>query len=185
MQAFDRAIGWFANITMGIGAVAVVLMLFHVTVDVILKLMIGTQLLGTIETVANYYMVACVFLPLAMVERDRNRIVVELFTEQLSPRTNAFIDGLVAVSALVYVGALGYAGTIVAYEMTVVREQSVNQEYFLEVWPSRWFVVLGFLGMAVHFLRNGIADFHFALTGRGERGTTAGRKAKTVPAEIE
>ena len=69
MKAIDRMIDLLSFVFMAIAAIALTLMMGHVTVDVAGKYLLNAPVPVTLEMVSNYYMVAVVFLPLAAAER--------------------------------------------------------------------------------------------------------------------
>lgn len=136
-----------------IGAIAMALMAIHVSLDILLKYLLNKPIAGTIEIVSAYYMVAVIFLPLPLVQRDRRHIVVELFTQSLGPRWRAVLDVMGFVLALVYMGLLTWYGAKEAWRSTAVGESLDIVFFELSTWPSRWFVPFGcgFMGLWLVF----------------------------------
>lgn len=154
------------DISLYFGAAAVGMMMVHVAVDVVAKLLLGWPLMGTLETVSLYYMVAVVFLPLAAVQRGREHIFVELFTVGLSLRSQAALDAVALTLTLALTLVLFWTGLEVALEKTAVGELSNNIEFQFQVWPGRWFPVIGFALTSICCLLQLIADLGFVITGR-------------------
>ena len=69
---------FISHLLAGLAALALFLMMLHVTADVLGKYLLNRPIPGTAEVVASYYMVAAVFLPLAWVEVRQGSIVMEL-----------------------------------------------------------------------------------------------------------
>ena len=84
-----RLLGRLANALAFLGGIAVVLMMLHICADVIAKYVFNSPIPGTLEIVSNYYMVATVFLPLALVERKNAHIAVEILSQHLPTRGQA------------------------------------------------------------------------------------------------
>jgi TRAP-type C4-dicarboxylate transport system permease small subunit len=136
----------------GAGMLAMVLMALHVSLDVICKYAFNRPIVGTIETVSSYYMIALVFLPLAEVTRRGQHIQVEVFTQWLPPRPlAACVTASLAVSAM-FAGLMAWRGVVEAVRMTAVREAWETALWDMEVWPARWFLALGVAGMSLVFV---------------------------------
>ncbi len=71
-------------ILMAIGGVVIILLMLHITADVAGKYFFNTPIIGTLEIVSRYYMVAVVFLPLAFVQIRRQHLTVEMFTMKIT-----------------------------------------------------------------------------------------------------
>ena len=145
----NLAIARLSDFLMGMAGIGLFLMMLHVVVDVIFRAFLHVALPGTIEVVSYYYMVIAVLLPLPMVQRHYAHIRVTLFTEWLSPRAAARMDGLVfAVFAVAAIGvAVITAG--VALEKTHIGEAIVTPDGHVLIWPSRWILPASFLALSV------------------------------------
>lgn len=86
-----------------IGAMAVLALLIHVSLDVVLRNLRGTPIPATYEIVTHYYMVGIAFLPLAWVERKGAMVRIDLVHGMLPLRGQRITDRVVTlISALVY-----------------------------------------------------------------------------------
>ncbi len=166
MRLIYRALSVYAEILMGLACLALALMMLHVTADVFGKYLFGQPILGTLETVSHYYMVAAIFLPIALVQAARGQVIVDVATQHLSPRRLALVEGLASLGTLVFVLALLWNATGRAVAMTLITEKTNAIAFPIDIWPSRWFVVLGAAGMAGFVFLQTINDFGFAFTGR-------------------
>jgi TRAP-type C4-dicarboxylate transport system permease small subunit len=142
------------------------LMAVHVTTDVLMKYIFGRPIVGTLETVTYYYMVAAVFLPLVAVEAERRQVAVELFTSFLPVRALAALDAVIKLVLMGYVGLMAWAGYVSALRQTRVLEVAQSVAFQIYIWPSRWFVVIGCGAMLVYLFLHFIEDLLHALTGR-------------------
>ncbi|WP_170984539.1 TRAP transporter small permease [Rhodoligotrophos defluvii] len=142
------------------GSIGLALMMLHITVDVALRYFFRIALVGTIEIVSYYYMIAVVFLPLAFVERKSEHIEVELFVQYMPIKArNAFyIFGRVA--AIVFFAMLAYQSWQDAIQYTRIGEEPMGLE--LPIWPSRWILPISFgllvLALVLHTIK-GIINF--------------------------
>jgi TRAP-type C4-dicarboxylate transport system permease small subunit len=92
-----------------VGALAVVAMMLHITLDVVLRNLFRTSLNTAPEIVARYYMVGIAFLPLAWVEQRRDMISVELVDFAMTPLWRRISDLSVMLAAMVIYGLLAWA----------------------------------------------------------------------------
>ena len=129
-----------------------VLMMLHVTLDVFLRVAFNSPLTGTFELVANYYMVAVMFLPLSYVSRTEGQIVVELFTRGFSEGTLLRWDVVVNIITAIYVGTFAFYTGLMAIEQTETGEIMEMGDDFLAVWPARWLLPIAFGMMAIYLL---------------------------------
>lgn len=151
-------------VTMLAGFVGLLMML-HVTADVIGRTLFHHPLSDTLEIVSAYYMVAIAFLPLAWIARQRGHIIVELFTGWMSKRRVGALDAIVGLVTFFYIAFFTYEVTLVAIDRTHIGETWESATGFVAVWPSRWLVPAGFGLMAFYVLFNAWRDFRRA---RGE-----------------
>lgn len=142
MKLVETLIEWLARIFMIIGGIALVLMMTQVFADVLGKNLFNAPVPITLEMASAYYMVAVVFLPLALVERNDGHINVELLYTAL-PRVGRRLLELIG-------NALGFAFfALLTWRtwLTAVRKYEVGEflmgEYSVVIWPSRFLVPLG------------------------------------------
>lgn len=148
-RAIGKAADAVTSALLVLGCTAVVAMALHIVADVASKYLLGTPIVGTIEIVSTYYMVAIVFLPLAFVQREGAHIIVEAFTYRASPRLIAAIDAVVLLACLavlcVYIWQTGES----ALAKTASRESLAVIYFDIPVWPTRWFVPIGLFAMGL------------------------------------
>ncbi|MCC2095361.1 MAG: TRAP transporter small permease subunit, partial [Hyphomicrobiales bacterium] len=99
----DRLAKFFSDLAMLAACIAVVLMMLHVTAEAIGKYVFHTPMPATQETVQFYYMVALVFLPIAYIARGEGHICVELFTQNMGPRSRTRLNIFVGILTLIWV----------------------------------------------------------------------------------
>lgn len=139
---FAKCVTFVSRAFMGVVGVFLVLMVGHVTLDVIMKYVFNKPIIGTMETVTYYYMVSIVFLPLALVELRNEHIYVDLFIRRLSSRTQMRIYIFGCLCGIVYFGGMTYQTFLDAVHATAQKE-TVMSNYLFYVWPSRWALPLG------------------------------------------
>ncbi|MGR3781167.1 MAG: TRAP transporter small permease subunit [Albimonas sp.] len=142
MNAIERAIRAVSGAVMALAAVALILMMLMVTLDVAGKYLFTAPVPVTLEMVSNYYMVAVVFLPLAAVELSGGHIHVELIHARLPRVGRRILDIAAHALACLFFGMLAVYGWEVAVKKFEVGEFLMGQ-YSLIIWPSRFLVPLG------------------------------------------
>lgn len=127
-----------------IGGAAVVLMMLHVTLDVVLLNLFRISMNSAPEIVARYYMVAVAFLPLGWVTLRNQMISVELLDFILPGWLRHGSDAVIALAGTAVYGLLTYATWLRALRErrsgTFVDLVSVE----LPVWQSFFIVPAGF-----------------------------------------
>jgi TRAP-type C4-dicarboxylate transport system permease small subunit len=117
---------------MFISSIFLVLMMVHVTVDVLMKYFFNSPIEGTFETVTYYYMISIVFLP----------FYVDLFVRRFSSRIQQLIYIFACFTGVVYFSIMTFQTFIDALKATAERE-TVMSNYLFYVWPSRWALPIG------------------------------------------
>lgn len=133
-------LGWTAGLT-------VLLMMIHVMIDVMGKYLFNSPLPGTAEVVAAYYMIGCVFLPLAWVEASGGSIVVEVIYEKVPARAQKVMLFLADIVSAIYYGVLGWFSWGVAVHAWRINE-TVDGIWRITTWPAKFLLPFGF-GLAV------------------------------------
>lgn len=159
MRAVERAIALVSDALMLVGGIALVLMMTQVTLDVAGKYVLNAPVPVTLEMVSNYYMVAVVFLPLAVVERRNGHIHVELLYALLPRVARGLLDLLSCALGIFFFGLLTRAAWDVALRKYQVGEYIMGS-YHVIIWPSRFLVPLGAalitLVLLLKFLRSAV-----------------------------
>lgn len=138
----------FRGLSDALGLVAslmVLLLILHVSADVVMRNVFNAPLAGTIELVSNWYMIAITFLPLALVERRDAHITVEVLTEMMRPKVVRVLIILATLLAMVAMGMLCWRSWLEA--MSNYRRGSVLMiagSDTLPVWPSYFLLPAGF-----------------------------------------
>ena len=133
-----------ARIMAYIGAIAVVAMMLHITLDVALRNLFRISMNTVPEIVARYYMTALAFLPLGWLELRRQMISVELIDFALSDRMRRFSDAAVMVVAAAVYSFLAWTNWDKAVSETRVGTLVEIATYKMPVWHSFYFAPVGF-----------------------------------------
>ena len=88
-----RVLNYTSTLVAWVSGAALLLMMLHIAADVALRYLFSAPLHGTVEIVSTYYMVAVVFLPLALIELRNGHIVVELVSQHFPARVQEWQIG--------------------------------------------------------------------------------------------
>ena len=154
MKSIENLLMFFTKILGWVSALCITLMMVQVFADVALKYFIKQPIVGTPEIVGNYYMLAAVFLPLALVEFRNAGVSVTLFYDMMRSER---------VRRLIMV--LGYIGQVIFFAMLAVKTggdalesfrkyEIVEAQVMIYIWPGTFTLPLGFgLATLVNVLR--------------------------------
>ncbi|SDX18329.1 TRAP transporter small permease [Celeribacter indicus] len=149
---FERFVMGLSRIATFIGAIVVVLMMVHVTADVVSKFVFSRPLPGTTALVSNYYMVVVTFLCLCVVEARNGHIDVELVAEHFPQRVQRMLTALALVIGLVVFVAFTWKTFSVANDKLSVGAFETEQRVKIITWPSYYIVPVGTGLMALMIL---------------------------------
>lgn len=136
-----------------LASVALLLMMLHVTADVAARASGGLNLIGTVEIVSFYYMILLVMLPMGFVELRNEHIRVDLFVQMMPPRAQFVLYILSALLCLAFFAMMFRQSLLDAWNSTL-RKETVMSNYIFFIWPSRWALPIGFLGLILAVLAN-------------------------------
>lgn len=139
-------------------AFVVLLMMLHITVDVIAKYVFNHPIPGTQPVVANYYMVAVVFLPLAFVEIKRDSIAVDLFYQWFPQWLKYFATLLGSLCSITFFSVLAYQSYHNAMR-AYGNGEFVDGTYLVVTWPSRFLLPLSFASVVIVLLMRLLHEF--------------------------
>jgi TRAP-type C4-dicarboxylate transport system permease small subunit len=183
MTAIGRLLRRTTDLTMIIGLIAVALMMFHITIDVVGKFAMNEPVPATIALVSSYYMVVIAFIPIAYAETRNSHITVEVMTELLPWRAQLHLySWSYLISALVY-GLLTYRSWNEAMRAQEAGSFIMEQGTKLLVWPSYYLLPIGCGLMTVVLIYRFVIYLTGAKSGLGEVPTM--QKAAEVDASNE
>jgi len=119
-----------------------VLMMLHVGADILLKILLNSPIMGTLETVSYYYMVSLVFLALPFVELRNEHVSVDLFFQKFPKNLQIIVYVLGTLLAAFYYGVFCYI-TFRDAVIATTQQETVMANFLFYVWPSRWALPLG------------------------------------------
>lgn len=130
------------NLLALIAGAILILMMLHITAEVACRYLFALPFHDTIEIVSTYYIVAIVFLPLALVERLNAHIVVELVTQRLPRRPQELLIACVGLASAGYFGAFAWRTWQDAVQKYAVGEVTLGTTA-ITVWPTRFYLPIG------------------------------------------
>ncbi|RVV98122.1 TRAP transporter small permease [Mesobaculum littorinae] len=140
-----------------LGAIGVVAMLIHITVDVVLRQIVNVPIPATIEIVSRYYMVMVAYLALAWADRRGEMISVEVFAAPLARwrRPNQVLVHLLCAAAFV---VLTYTTWIEAMRQFHTGTYVMSLNVAVPVWPSYFVLPVSFaLACLISLLKVAVA----------------------------
>ncbi|WP_265502562.1 TRAP transporter small permease subunit [Paracoccus beibuensis] len=137
---------WLTHGLALLAGLSVALMMFHVMADVIGKYLFHYPVPSTAEVVANYYMIAVVFLSLAWVEARGSAITVDLVYDATGAGAKRAMRKLGECATLVFYGGLGWFSWDVAVRAWESNE-TVDGLWRVTVWPAKFMLPVG-IGLA-------------------------------------
>lgn len=136
---FDKVLGRVSDLLGVLGGVALVLMMLHITAEVIARYVFSSPLHGSVEIVSAYYMVGVVFLPLALIERVNGHIVVELLSKHFPQRAQEILIAVVSLASAMFFAAFAWQTWGDALKKYEIGEQALGT-VAVTVWPTRFYI---------------------------------------------
>jgi TRAP-type C4-dicarboxylate transport system permease small subunit len=143
VQAFRRVLDRVVDGAMVVAEVAIVLMMVHITAELISRWTFRHGLESVPEFVAFYYMTSVAFLSLAYVTRGNGQIAAEFFTQYLKPRQRQLLEGVIGFLLGLFMLLLTWQLTQEAVTMTAMAEVHQGVTMNLPKWPGRWIMAIG------------------------------------------
>lgn len=153
MQLVLGLIRWLNIGTATAAGLVMLLMMLHITVDVGMRYFINGQIVGTLEWVSFYYMVALVFLALGYVEFKNKNIRVDLFAQMMPTLVQLGLYVFACLLGIIFFGMLFWQSLLDAIRATQRSEEAMSNFRFL-IWPARWALPIGFAGALLAVLAN-------------------------------
>jgi TRAP-type mannitol/chloroaromatic compound transport system permease small subunit len=137
----SRIIGALGTAMLALAALAVLLSMVVGTVDVVGTQAFLSPLHGATEGITEL-MVILVFLSLPHVQRTGANIRVELVYARFGPRTQAALDAVAALAALLFFGLVFWQGIGVAEFSWRIRESTMSVVR-IPIYPAKIAILLG------------------------------------------
>ncbi len=147
-----RVLSGAANLLALVAGGALIAMMLHINLDVAMRYIFSAPFANTIEIVSSYYIVAIVFLPLALVEVLDAHIAVEIVAQLLPRRASELLIACVAIVSAAYFGAFTWRSLEDALQKYAVGEIALGNSQ-ITIWPTRFYLPIG-CGLLVLILLN-------------------------------
>ncbi len=121
-----------------LGLLAGLLMMIHVTIDVVARTVFKQPLRGTTEIVAAYYMVAVAYLAWAWLALTDSHLAAQFLIRKISPRVSFWRDIAIKVLSAAFVATFTWQTYLRAARSTRANESWEAATGYLAIWPSRW-----------------------------------------------
>ena len=122
----------------GIGAAALLLMMFYTVLNVIVRSTTGTPLPAAVELITRWWMVPLVFCGWILAQLVREHIIVDFVVDGAGPRVQAIMAFVNSVLLIVFLGLVAYAGFLGALENQSRNEYGIDTGW--PVWITRYAV---------------------------------------------
>lgn len=149
MKTIALVISWLISGMAGIGGIMVLLLVGHVTLDVVMRFVFETPLNSTILYVSAFYMVAIAFLPLGAVEQRDANIAVELLVEKFPTKIQTFLSALALLLTVIVCATVAIRTGDEALSKYLGGSFSIEAGGKVITWPTYLALPLGFGLMSI------------------------------------
>jgi len=136
MKAIGKAISWLITGLSSIAGIMVVLLVCHVTLDVVMRFVFERPLNATILYVSAFYMVGIAFLPLAAVEEKDSHIAVELLVERFPARVQSIIAIIATIVTFIVTATVAVRTGQEALTKYATGSYSIEAGGKILTWPT-------------------------------------------------
>lgn len=147
-----------------IAGLILIIMMVQTVVDVMMNLIAGRPIEGSLEFISYYYMVMVVFLPLAYVEMKHEHISADLVFRLFPKPVQRIIYSLGCLVCVAFFAALTWQTLHDALNAYAINEIVMGAVY-ITIWPAKAVLPLGYLAITLMCFENalrGIFDKNFA-----------------------
>lgn len=145
---------WLIAASTLVGVAAVLMMIVHITADVILRNLFLTPIPATGGIVGNYYMAAASFLPVALAAKLDQHIAVDLVYDKLPERWQAWNLALIRAFVALAAGAAAYGFLLDAIQKYQFNSYVLEMSVRIAIWPGYFMLPIGFgLWSAINIYR--------------------------------
>lgn len=148
---FRRVLDFIVGACSVVSFLAIVVMMLQIVGDVIGRYFLNSPIDGTMAIVSNWYMVAVIFLPLALVQRHRQHVVTTYFIDKLPHKIQkhmkAIGDGIMMITFAVF-GYFAMEKALLCYDMG----EFVEESYRIIIWPVHFFLPIGAWALSLQLI---------------------------------
>ena len=139
-----RVLGW-------ISCICVFFMMLLTTVDVVLRYIFNSPLIGAYE-VSEFMMVIIVFFSMAYTQFRKGHVAVDILVSRLSQRKQALVDLFNHVVTIVILLLITWRSSLTALELADTMETTGTVP--IPVFPFQFVVAFGCLAMGIELIRD-------------------------------
>lgn len=158
METTKKALRLVATALTALGALFALLMMVHITADVIGRYVFHHPVTATLETVQYVYMVCLVFMPLALVQLDREHLLIEFLISDPDSPLGRIATLFADLIAFLLSGLIAWKTIGSAIAQTRIGEVVYIVDLYLPIWWVRWIVAFAFsfctLILLVHIIED-------------------------------
>lgn len=132
-----------------LGTLGILLMVIHITLDVLLRATLSVSIPATVELVTRYYLITLALLPLGWVEWRRQMIAVEALEGLMKPWLVRLSDVLVSLLSAAVYGVLAVTTWGKAMEQYDIGSYVMSLNFPMPVWPTYFVLPAAFALAAV------------------------------------
>lgn len=143
VSRIETVIRWISWSLAAVAGVTLILMMVQTVIDIVLKNLFGAPIEGNLEIISVYYMVAIVFLPLALVEVKHEHIQVDLVVRLFPPWLRRITDTAGYLVAAVFFAILAYRTGLDALKSYQIGELLMTS-ILITIWPAKFSLPIGF-----------------------------------------
>ncbi len=143
MYAIGRFLSKITNVISLIGGLAIALMMFHITFDVVGRYFFNAPIPGTITIVSYYYMSIAAFIPLAFAEQKDAHISVEVITEHMPAWLRHNLERFAMLCSLTVFGFLAVRTFGEAQKKFSMGASIVQGNSDISIWVTYYMLPLG------------------------------------------
>lgn len=156
MSKLHRLLGAVEKGGAGVSSSIILLTMFLVTVDVVMRYVFNSPIPG-VYNVVELMMIGIVFLAVAYVQSHREHVKVEFFTKWLPPRAQAALDIFGHVLGLFIFSVITWQGAKLAWRSWVDQDYSMGIVH-VPYWPGKWAFTIGLGLLCLRLLAHIITD---------------------------
>ena len=138
MKSVLKVVDGITLVLSTLAAIAVVVMMVQVTLDVVMELLFNTPLPATLTLVAKYYMPMVTFLPLVYVERLNQHVAADVVTQFIAPGGQRHLAGWIFLLSAAVCAMLTYATWVEAIDKFETGSFAMERNMKIPIWPVRF-----------------------------------------------
>lgn len=153
-----------------VAIIALVLLLAQTIADVVMRAVAGGPIQGNLEIMSAYHMVILTFLPLGLLEMEREHITVDLAVKALGPVARRVVETFAYLVAAAFYALMLYRTSHVAWDAYEIGELLMTA-VIIPIWPVKFVLPIGFFfAVTTAFLHawQAATDPKFDLDGESE-----------------